>query len=262
MLLSTTGSIGYYPGMQTSNYDFRLKHFGINQGHSAMKVGTDAIALGSWVASLGLKAQKILDVGAGTGILSLMMAQTYPEALVEAIEVDNGACIDAQYNFEASPWHSRLRLHKEDFLRYTPGETLYDLVISNPPFFSSDGIKATGFSRELARNESKQGLGVESLIIKSKELVKPQGTLCLILPYEREEELRRYAAENMMLIKHLCIFSGKESLPTRLMVALQAYSADIGYQICHKQAIVQRVDNGEYSTQYKTLTQHFLLHED
>lgn len=248
--------------MQRNSYDFQLKHFGINQGHSAMKVGTDAIALGSWVSSLGLNAERILDVGAGTGILSLMMAQTYPNALVDAIELDKGACTDARSNFEGSPWATRLRLYEGDFLSFVGGEPLYDLVISNPPFFSSDGIKAAGLSRELARNESEQGLGIESLITKSKGLLQPQGTLCFILPYEREEELRRYAAERLMLIKALCIFSGKEGSPLRLMVALQPYSVSTGYQSCIKQAIVHRDATVEYSTQYKALTQHFLLHDE
>lgn len=239
-------------------YDFRLKHFGIYQGRTAMKVGTDAIALGAWVASLGLSPRRILDVGAGTGILSLMMAQAYPESEVDALELDKEAALDAKHNFTASPWGGRLHLHCEDALTYTTMQP-YDLIISNPPFFSSDAPKALGASRSLARNEEADGLGIESLIRISTALLAEGGALCLIAPSEREEDLRRAAAETLMYVDKLCALEGTIGSVVRQMYLLRSAR---GVRAYHKEEISKlllRDASGEYSSQYKRLTAEYLL---
>lgn len=239
-------------------YDFRLKHFGIYQGGTAMKVGTDAIALGAWVANLGLAPQRILDVGAGTGILSLMMAQAYPESKVDALELDEGAARDAELNFSNSPWSQRLRLYRLDALSYTT-DMPYDLIISNPPFFSSDGPRASGQSRSLARNEVDEGLGVESLVKLAGALLTRDGALCLIAPSEREEDLRRAAAETLMYVDKLCDLEGAVGSVVRQIYLLRSARGAGGYHKTETSQLLLRDSSGQYSSQYKILTSEYLL---
>ena len=112
---------------------FHYKQFDICQDHAAMKVGTDSDLLGT----LGRGGSRILDVGTGTGVLSLMLAQRYPDAQVTAIEIDDNAVIDAQHNFQASCFAARLSLHHisfQDYVKEHPGEE-FDSVVCNPPYF-------------------------------------------------------------------------------------------------------------------------------
>lgn len=238
--------------------DFSLKHFGIYQGRTAMKVGTDAIALGAWVAGLDLAPRRILDVGAGTGILSLMMTQAYPESEVDALELDEGAALDAELNFTRSPWPERLKLYRVDALSYASSAP-YDLILSNPPFFSYDAPRALGQSRSLARNEDADGLGLASLIKLSGPLLAEGGALCLIAPSERDEELRRVAAEALMYVDKLCALEGTIGSVVRQMYLLRSAR---GVRAYHKEEISKlllRDASGEYSSQYKRLTAEYLL---
>lgn len=239
-------------------FDFGLQQFGIKQGRSAMKVGTDAIALGAWVANLSPKAQQILDIGAGTGILALMMAQHYPDAQITALEIDEGAYCDMQENFEASPWSRRLMACQADALLFTAREP-YDLIISNPPFFSSHSLKAEGATRQLARNEEVNGLGIVSLIHKAKTLLSLGGVLALVCPVDREEDLRRGACEALMYIDELCVFHSSPDVPVRLLVLLRPLRGLQGYKQTKKTQLVQRDLSGEYTTQYKGLIRDYLL---
>lgn len=240
-------------------FDFRLKEFGINQSRSAMKVGTDALALGAWTVSLGLQPKRILDVGAGTGILSLMLAQVYPEAYIDAIELDAGAALDARENFERSPWASRLQLYEGNALDFCP-DIAYDLIISNPPFYAEDTLTAKGESRQLARREQEGGLGLQSLINCAKAWLSSDGCLCLISPYDRDLSLRQAATESLMYFEELCtLYSNCKSSPVRLLSYLRPLSLLANYQGCRKTSIVLRNEEGDYTRQYKHLTNPFLL---
>ncbi|MDY3089935.1 MAG: methyltransferase [Porphyromonas sp.] len=239
-------------------FDFSLKHFGIWQGRTAMKVGTDAIALGAWTASLALPATHILDIGAGTGILSLMLAQTNEQAYIDAVELEDGAYRDMCANFEASPWSKRLHPIHADALAYSAGDN-YDLIISNPPFFLSTAPRAEGYSRQLARGEQLEGLGIASLVLRARQLLSPQGALCMICPSEREEDLRLSACEAGMYIEALCIVYSKASTPVRLMALLRPLSGLMHYTPSRKDHLTLRDFSGKYSSEYKSLTSEFLL---
>lgn len=244
--------------MAMAHFDFGLQQFGIKQRRSAMKVGTDAIALGAWVADLSPDAEHILDIGAGTGILALMMAQHYPDAQITALEIDEGAYCDMQENFEASPWHHRLMACQTDALLFTAREP-YDLIISNPPFFSSHSLRAEGATRQLARNEEVNGLGIVSLIHKAKTLLSTDGVLALVCPVDREENLRRGACEALMYIAELCVFHSSPDVPVRLLSLLRPLQGANGYKRTNKSKLIQRELSGEYTAQYKGLIRDYLL---
>ena len=111
---------------------FQFKRFSIKQDHCAMKVGTDGVLLGAWCDVTD--ARHILDVGAGSGLVALMVAQRNYRAIIEAVEIDRDSASDADYNFKHSPWSNRLNLKNIDFLDYRPS-IKFDLIVSNPPFF-------------------------------------------------------------------------------------------------------------------------------
>ena len=175
-----------------NNEAFQYKQFTVCQKHAAMKVGTDADLLGTLAAG----GKHILDIGTGTGIISLMMAQRFPDATIEAIDIDDNAIIDATENFANSPFASRLSLEKisfQDFLKRNP-EPIYDCIVCNPPYFDKS-TESNDLSRTRARHTSSLPFSV--LIEGAYKLLKDEGVFSVCIPPEVLEE---FSAE--------CIFKG------------------------------------------------------
>ena len=152
-----------------------------------MKVGTDAVVLGSWADTAG--ASRILDIGCGCGILALMMAQKAPQALVTAVEIDPMAAADARMNIDASPWAGRITLVCGDVFALDPGR--YDLIVCNPPFFT-ETLHAPQAGRAAARHEG--SLGVESLLDLALTHLAPGGSVAFVAPSARDSEIDLMAA--------------------------------------------------------------------
>jgi tRNA1Val (adenine37-N6)-methyltransferase len=143
-----------------------------------MKVGTDGVLLGAWAKVSG--CEKALDVGAGSGIISIMLAQRC-DAYITAIEIDEEASLQAHENFDACPWHHRLKSIHSSFQDFTNQmNDQFDLIISNPPYFRNS-LKAQEKSRNIARHN--ETLTYEILIEGSLKLLKPEGRLAVIMPY-------------------------------------------------------------------------------
>ncbi|MCQ2284787.1 MAG: methyltransferase [Bacteroidales bacterium] len=153
-------------------YDvFEYRQFTIRQTHAAMKVGTDSDLLGT----LSQGGTQILDIGTGTGILSLMLAQRYPESRITAIEIDNDAILDARYNFEQSQYHNRISLEHisfQDYLEKHTGEETFDSIVCNPPYFDKS-LECPNLGRARARHSS--SLPFEVLIHGAYTLLQPDG---------------------------------------------------------------------------------------
>ena len=238
---------------------FSLKEFSLCQAHTPMKLGTDALALGAWT-SLNVRLEsntQVLDIGAGTGILSLMLAQNFTNATIDAIELDTGAIRDATENFKLSPWYNRLNLLEGDILEFSTAKK-YALIISNPPFYDSMGLRAGTDGRIRARQEQMEGLNIRSLIKKAKELLDFRGRLFLILPYERESYLRQIACEELMFIDSLCRLYSKPDSPVRTLVCLSSLLEKIDYEETIISRIVQREFSGEYTSQWRKLLAPYL----
>ena len=156
---------------------FRFKQFSIRQDRAAMKVGTDSDLLGALAAG----GEHILDIGTGTGVLALMMAQRFPEAHVTAIDIDEGAVSDARDNFANSPFASRLTLHHTSLQDYIATSPLYDSIVCNPPYFDKS-LEAPDRSRTRARHTS--SLPFRELIEGAYTLLHEDGTFSVILPPE------------------------------------------------------------------------------
>lgn len=147
-----------------------------------MKVGTDSVVLGAWADAAGCRSA--IDIGAGSGLLSLMLAQRFPQLEIMAVEIDPGAALDAEANVARSPFASRIKVVCADALSADLPQC--DLMISNPPFFTST-LKSPGASRAAARHES--ALGVASLANLASRLLTPVGSLAFVAPADRDGEI-------------------------------------------------------------------------
>ncbi|MDO4692793.1 MAG: methyltransferase [Porphyromonadaceae bacterium] len=237
--------------------DFHLKQFSIRQQRAAMKVGTDAIILGSWLATLGLNPQSFLDVGAGTGIIALMLAQRYPEAYGIALDLEPNAILDARDNISASPFASRLEAVQADFLAWTSEP--YDLIVSNPPYFEADGIRSPVQKRQMARHEMRGGLNLRSLMQHASTLLTPSGALALVTPWDRESDLRLYGAEYLLRPDLLVrVFASKDK-PIRLLSLWRRIMQSTPYQVCRYDTLVLRDEASKETPEFRILTKDYLL---
>lgn len=165
---------------------FRFKQFSIRQDDSAMKVGTDGVLLGAWVG-LGGEERNILDIGTGTGLIALMMAQRCPQANVDAVEVEPLAAAEAEFNAQNSPFSNRVRIFKDRFQDFASNQhqnicDRYDLIVSNPPYFNGT-YKSVQAERTAARHA--ELLNSDDLIAGvMKVLDREKGRFAAVFPYE------------------------------------------------------------------------------
>lgn len=164
---------------------FQFKQFSVYQDQCAMKVGTDGVLLGAWT-SVAHNPYTILDIGAGTGILSLMMAQRSNAQQIEAIEIDDDAFEQCAENFENSPWNDRLFCFHASLLEYIEAvDEKFDLIICNPPFYSED-YKTKDKSRDLARFSD--AMPMEHIIFAVIHFLSKKGKFSIVLPFKEEEK--------------------------------------------------------------------------
>ena len=167
---------------------FRFKQFEVVNDRTAMKVGTDGVLLGAWCPVA--EARRVLDVGTGCGVIALMVAQRNRQALIEGIDIDQDSIAEARLNFANSPWNNRLTAIEGDF-NDMDGDARYDLIVSNPPYFTN-GVLPTGDSRTVARHT--QSLTYRQLIEGAVKLLTARGTLALISPTDAEGDIIEAAA--------------------------------------------------------------------
>ena len=170
-----------------ANSYFQFKQFTIHQDKCAMKVTTDACLFGSWIIPPNpLKGElRTLDIGTGTGLLTLMMAQR-SNALIDAIEIDKDAFEQASENIASSPWVDRIKVIHTDAREFA-SPTKYDIIISNPPFYEKE-LKGSDAKRNLAHHN--EGLLLPGLLSIIKKNLKSGGTFYLLLPYKRNAEVK------------------------------------------------------------------------
>jgi tRNA1Val (adenine37-N6)-methyltransferase len=168
------------------NHFFEFKQFRVDQDQCAMKVCTDACLFGAWAAStmseFDIQSKSILDIGAGTGLLSLMLAQA-SSAQIDAIEMETGAATQAAANCNASPWKDRIKVIHLALQAFKKNEPLYDFIISNPPFYEQD-LKSPDGNKNLAHHS--EALTLNELIASIKQLLTQNGHFAVLLPFERK----------------------------------------------------------------------------
>lgn len=199
-----------------ANEYFQFKQFTVRQDHCAMKVGTDGTLLGAWAkASEG--ACHILDIGTGTGLIALMMAQRYPQALVTAMDIDEGAVRQAKENVSASPFADRIIVIKADVQTFEETEK-YDSIVCNPPFFE-DSLTCPDPQRTEARHTVT--LGYRQLMESVFRLLKDDGLLSVIIPSDCRARLESEAHLRGFFISRVCsIQTTPRKVPKRYMIEM------------------------------------------
>ncbi|MBR1520545.1 MAG: methyltransferase [Bacteroidaceae bacterium] len=192
---------------------FRFKQFTIRHDRSAMKVGTDGVLLGAWAETDG---NSILDVGTGTGLIALMLAQRFPTATIEGIDIDEASVVQAKENVEASPFRSRIEVKKADFNNINHFSNQYDLIVSNPPFYQEETLGGNE-ARDAARHTVSLPFG--NLVENASKLLRVEGRFCVIIPYgEATRFIALCAAKKLYLRRRLNIQSTPQKPPKRVML--------------------------------------------
>ena len=233
------------------NTFFRFKKFIVHQEHCAMKVGTDGVLLGAWARGGG----RILDIGTGTGLVALMMAQRFPHAQVDAIDIDADACSQAVDNVEASPFAENVKVECLSVQRMAGDErrwTAYDAVVSNPPFFEN-ALKAPALARNRARHNDT--LPYDELFAAVRRLISSEGQFSVIIPFDYRGRLEQEAALwGFHLVRRCAIRTTPAKQPKRYLLAFCLQAGEL-----ETSEGVLEVQPGVRSEWYRQLTGDFYL---
>jgi tRNA1Val (adenine37-N6)-methyltransferase len=236
--------------MGRNNY-FQFKKFKIIQEKSAMKVGTDGALLGAW-ANVA-EADTILDVGAGTGLIALMLAQR-SSAKITGIEIENNAAEEANSNVQRSPWKDRVSIINSSFQEFAKGTgNTFDLIVSNPPFFTNS-YKSEVKNRSIARHNDL--LPFSELISGALNLLSGNGRLAVILPHVASAEFIDLAVQkglNLQRYTEVKPSAVKES--NRVLMELTKKQTTLKKD----SLIIYSNDGSDYTEMYKELTRDFYL---
>ncbi len=231
---------------------FKFKQFSVQQDRSAMKIGTDGVLLGAWT-SIATKPNSILDIGAGTGILSLMLAQRSIADSIEALEIDEEAYEECVENFESSPWADRLFCYHaglDEFIEEI--EEPYDLIISNPPFYS-ENVSSGDEARDKARQN--QSLPFDELLDGISKLLAPDGVFSTIIPYKEENNFVGLAQSLGLYLNRVLRIRGNAN--SELKRSLLEFS--FNQATLFEDELTIELERHQYTTEYQELTKAFYL---
>lgn len=232
-----------------NSLSFQFKQFSIAQENTAMKVGTDGVLLGAWSKVL---EGNVLDIGTGTGLIALMLAQRTKTALIDAIELDKVACEEAHQNFKTSKWNNRLTVIHTSIQNYYPTKK-YDVIVSNPPFFINS-TKAPNSLRNTARHTDE--LPFNDLIASIKRLLNETGIFSLILPVEEANQFILLANQNGLFLTRKCLVKPNPTkAPKRVLMEFSFTETNI----LEETLTIETENRHEYTKEYITLTKDFYL---
>lgn len=229
---------------------FRFKHFELANEKSAMKIGTDGVLLGAWAHVLS--ARTAWDVGCGTGLIALMLAQRTDNMNIIGIEIDSDAAEESLANVRASEWNRRVRVVHDDVLKCYKGLPVPDLIVSNPPFFKN-ALKAHGLARNSARHDDT--LSYADLIRVASESLSSDGCLCMVSPVDRREDIEWACCLYKLNIQHIVeVVTAPGKVAKRLL-----WRVGREERLPVHDVLYIRDSMGEYTEEYRALTADFYL---
>ncbi|MDP5107237.1 MAG: methyltransferase [Polaribacter sp.] len=234
---------------------FKFKDFSVQQDKTAMKIGTDGVLLGAW-SSVDEYPDTILDVGTGTGVIALMLAQRSEAMTVDAVEVDENAYEQSVENFEQSDWGDRLYCYNANFQEFADEiadeEETYDLIVSNPPFYSDDYE-----TEDVARNKARftSSLSFEELVTGVVKILSSDGKFATIIPFKEEENFVNLAKSKDLFLNKVCHVQGKPTSEIkRSLMEFSFHPSEI-----KKEHLVIEIERHQYTEAYINLTKDFYL---
>lgn len=213
-----------------------------------MKVGVDGVILGAWADCTNIKYG--LDIGTGSGLIALMLAQR-SGAFIHAIDIDESAFRQAEINFKNSPFREKINNKHVDFRNFSSSIT-YDLIVSNPPFFTNS-LKSPDNKRNLARHN--ENLPLDVLFKKSASILSPGGKIALILPFNRFEDAEDSAAENQLFLCRKTLVSPFQNQPPKRVLLEFSF---IKTKVIEDSFYIGK-NKQTHSYEYQTLTNPFYL---
>ncbi|WP_191858704.1 tRNA1(Val) (adenine(37)-N6)-methyltransferase [Hanstruepera ponticola] len=232
--------------------EFKFKQFTINQDRCAMKIGTDSMLLGAWT-SVNHNPFNVLDIGTGTGILSLMIAQRSHAEQIEAIEIDDDAFEQCVENFEQSPWNDRLFCFHASLFEYIEAvDEKFDLIICNPPFYSED-YKTQNKSRNLARFSD--AMPLEHIIFAVINFLSENGKFSIIVPYKEEEIVIEEASLIKLFPNRILHVKGNPNSEKKRSLIEFSYKKNK----VNTEVLVIETERHQYTQDYINLTKDFYL---
>jgi len=231
---------------------FNFKEFSVKQDKTAMKVGTDGVLLGAWT-SIDKNPYSILDIGTGTGLIALQLAQRSNAELIDAIEIDNDAFEQSVENFEQSNWSDRLYCYHASLSEFADQiEDKYDLIVSNPPFYT-DNYKSDNNSRNTARFT--ESLSFEELTESVSSLLSKNGVFSIIIPFKEEDNFIKIAKIHNLYPNRICRVKGNLKTKTkRSLIEFTFQKEDIILT-----SLIIEINRHQYTEEYKSLVKDFYL---
>ncbi len=231
---------------------FQFKQFTVHQDRCAMKVGTDGVLLGAWT-SLTHQPNSVLDIGAGTGLIALQLAQRSFAETIDALELDDNAYEQCVQNFETSPWGDRLFCYHASFMEFVGEiEDKYDLIVCNPPFYKEE-VSSGNDARDMARQSS--SLPLTQLLDGVSQLLSGQGRFTVVLPYSYLEETINDAQHVGLYPNRMLMVRGNPASPFKRV--LLEFSKKI--TALKKGELTIETERHQYTPEYVALTQAFYL---
>ncbi len=242
---------------EMANSFFQFKQFTIQQEHCAMKVTTDACLFGAWCASI-VQLQlstinRLLDIGTGTGLLSLMIAQKNNNIKIDAVEIDEQAATQAASNFQASTWKDKLNVHYSSIQKFNSQNKLYDFIICNPPFFNND-LKSDNTKRNLALHS--EALSLEELFFLIQKNITENGKFAILLPYHRTDYFEELVTkENFYIEEKISVKQTPHHPYFRTMILFSKQST-----ISKQKEIIIKDEFNDYSKEFTELLKDYYLY--
>ena len=231
---------------------FQFKQFTIHQDRCAMKVGTDGVLLGAWT-SLDQRPETILDIGAGTGLIALQLAQRSVAETIDAIELDEAAYEQCVANFEGSPWSDRLFCYHAGFDEFVDEiEEQYDLIVSNPPFYSEE-VGSGDVSRDQARQNS--SLPFDELVEGVAKLLSDHGRFSVIVPFKEEWNMLDLANRSRLYPQRITRVKGNASVEYKRSLMEFGFKK---VEVIEDELIIEK-ERHQYTEEYIKLTEAFYL---